>query len=884
MRHKIYFILLFVALTGAVQAQCPGPAQRTALINLQKAIEVESTRAGQIGLTDTCGNQRYQQYVEINLDTIGYTPTSTGNTLNLSEFVIAPGGNVYYIDWQGNSIMLGGGGADPDMDWLEIADNNIPDNINDSIYTYKYASVGARLVWPGAQLLVNDSINAALEVIQGNRNARIALYDNLNETWTMLDHGGAAPTLYMPEGADFNLRTGSGTPQNPFTETNHFGVNSQDSTIRFFQYPDTRRDTQEINNFLYTDNLGKVRSQSIDSILPDQVGVEWTGRSVPEGVWSNVTYGNGLFVAVASSGTNRVMTSVDGISWTVRTAAELNLWLDVTYGNGLFVAVAFGGTNRVMTSPDGITWTAQAAAEANNWRSVTYGNGLFVAVASSGTNRVMTSPDGVTWTAQAAAEANGWEGITYANGLFVSVASTGTNRVMTSPDGITWTAYAAAEANSWKDVMHGNGLFVAVASSGTNRVMTSPDGVTWTAQAAPEATTWIDIAFGNGLFVAVADDVAATFQVMTSGKQYEVVAQIIAQGGGGGTNIYNSDGDIPAGVSRVVSMDTVSSLLFVFPTNDGGFEIYGGDDSTGLNSYVLMSDESASNFFKVSSGGIVGVCHDGGDISFSDQSQLNGITFSGNNLEVKSAGLATFGDYAGTAGEWALEVDQVGLYAALGDYNNSGTAYVFLENGYSLIQADNAFIELQNDDIRVTSHDYAAMGDGNGENTGMGIDILSSAGTIELGDVFGAADVIVRTDVNNQSIYLISDSTFTSKLLKTPHLTGRLYTPGISVEAAAGSGASASIVTAQSSDLAGRFSVTTGTAAAFGLWATVTFEEPFSVAPIVIVGCENNNCGKFAGSYYVNVSTTGFEFFTGEVAGVEDLMTYEMVFHTIGGK
>ena len=53
-----------------------------------------------------------------------------------------------------------------------------------------------------------------------------------------------------------------------------------------------------------------------------------------------MTFGNGLFVAVASSGTSRVMTSPDGINWTSRTAAESNCWTSVTYGNGLFVAVA----------------------------------------------------------------------------------------------------------------------------------------------------------------------------------------------------------------------------------------------------------------------------------------------------------------------------------------------------------------------------------------------------------------------------------------------------------------------------------------------------------------------------------------------------------------
>jgi hypothetical protein len=65
----------------------------------------------------------------------------------------------------------------------------------------------------------------------------------------------------------------------------------------------------------------------------------------------------------------------------------------VTYGGGLFVAVAATGSgNRVMTSPDGIVWTSRASAADNSWTSVTYGNGVFVAIAYTGSgNRVMTS-------------------------------------------------------------------------------------------------------------------------------------------------------------------------------------------------------------------------------------------------------------------------------------------------------------------------------------------------------------------------------------------------------------------------------------------------------------------------------------------------------------
>jgi len=61
MRHRKFYIsllLLFAAFAATAQT-CPGPAVRTALINLQKSNIVNGTRWGQFGLTDTCGNQRY---------------------------------------------------------------------------------------------------------------------------------------------------------------------------------------------------------------------------------------------------------------------------------------------------------------------------------------------------------------------------------------------------------------------------------------------------------------------------------------------------------------------------------------------------------------------------------------------------------------------------------------------------------------------------------------------------------------------------------------------------------------------------------------------------------------------------------------------------------
>jgi hypothetical protein len=239
-------------------------------------------------------------------------------------------------------------------------------------------------------------------------------------------------------------------------------------------------------------------------------GATWSAVAATEAnQWRSVAYANGVWIAVSSDGTNRVMRSTDdGATWSAVAAAEANAWRSVAYADGVWVAVAAGGTNRVMRSTDnGATWSAVAAAEANAWFSVAYGNGVWIAVSSDGTNRVMRSTNnGATWSAVAAAEANEWRSVAYANGVWIAVADSGTNRVMRSTDdGATWSAVAASEANEWRSVAYGNGVWIAVANSGTNRVMRSTDdGVTWSAVAAAEANAWRSVAYENGVWIAVA--------------------------------------------------------------------------------------------------------------------------------------------------------------------------------------------------------------------------------------------------------------------------------------------------------------------------------------------------------------------------------------------
>ena len=214
----------------------------------------------------------------------------------------------------------------------------------------------------------------------------------------------------------------------------------------------------------YVDSNYLAIGESDNNLYVSEDGVTWTPKNVGFDVRSLVKSGD-YYIAAGVSGVKR---SLDLDTWEdfgLTVLPEANTWKSIVYAAGLFVAVAYNGTNRVVTSPDGITWTPRTAAEANAWLSVTYGDELFVAVSYNGTNRVMTSPDGITWTPRTAAEANSWQSVTYGNSLFIAVASDGANRVMTSTDGITWNTGSTAENNQWFSIVYGGGKFVSVAKS-----------------------------------------------------------------------------------------------------------------------------------------------------------------------------------------------------------------------------------------------------------------------------------------------------------------------------------------------------------------------------------------------------------------------------------
>ena len=258
-------------------------------------------------------------------------------------------------------------------------------------------------------------------------------------------------------------------------------------------------------------------------------GTAWTATTVSNKIWKKVAYGNGKFIAVASDGT--MISSANGATWSAVVAAPVITYSSLTYGNGYWVAVASGGTASAY-SADGVTWTSSTLPEGADWNDIVYGKGKFVAVAqsdSSTTNTAYSTNNGQTWTL--GSFAGGCKSVAYGNGRFVAIEGdyAGANNVFVSFDGITWTAKTIQTAN-WQSIKYAQGLFVAVADN-SNVFATSLDGHRWTYETLSATGRWRDVGFGNpsdtGKFILVAGNTPNTVgNLVTTGVRTQGRAHI----------------------------------------------------------------------------------------------------------------------------------------------------------------------------------------------------------------------------------------------------------------------------------------------------------------------------------------------------------------------
>jgi hypothetical protein len=244
----------------------------------------------------------------------------------------------------------------------------------------------------------------------------------------------------------------------------------------------------------------------------------------------------GMFVAIRDSGTNRIMTSIDGINWNLRTTpATEKSWADITWSPqlGEFLAISYDwdpdddppetNQNRIMYSPDGVTWNLRdPALDTKRFYTVKWVDALGLYVLG-GIWAYMTSPDGINWTSRIIDDGSAW--------LYSFAWSPEIEKLCTikaqysgvsyvSSDGINWTVGTDASANAaylsltWSPEL---GLFLGVNNNSTS-VAYSSDGLNWTL-----STPGLSIRYNGacwspelGIFCIVSDDNDETTMGATS--------------------------------------------------------------------------------------------------------------------------------------------------------------------------------------------------------------------------------------------------------------------------------------------------------------------------------------------------------------------------------
>ncbi|MGG1550309.1 cadherin-like beta sandwich domain-containing protein [Paenibacillus ferrarius] len=231
-------------------------------------------------------------------------------------------------------------------------------------------------------------------------------------------------------------------------------------------------------------------------------GYAWTRASAPNGIFQSVAYGNGVHVAVGSA----IAASTDGKTYNAvgtDLSNTVSYLYSIVYGKERFVAVGWGGA--IVTSTDGIHWSVVSSGTSNHMYGVTFGNGQFVAVGDSGT--VLTSADGLVWSVvenQNVGFSSTMISVTYGNGYYVAVGSMDADMgaILTSADGTHWAAVSTPDVLGF--VTYGEGRFVAVGPL-SSVILMSTDGLNWTT-----TNTWANpfkaVAAANNEIIAVTED------------------------------------------------------------------------------------------------------------------------------------------------------------------------------------------------------------------------------------------------------------------------------------------------------------------------------------------------------------------------------------------
>lgn len=236
-----------------------------------------------------------------------------------------------------------------------------------------------------------------------------------------------------------------------------------------------------------------------EPIMSSTDGINWINHrtDIPKYGFANIglrsiIWTGTQFIAVGYNG--RIITSPDGEKWTEREKGAYNILFCVVWnGNQAIAAGGFNGTI-ILTSDDGISWTLRSEkSKASGFYSIIWADNFYIATGwrrdgTSVSERygvMLTSTDGVNWSDIKIESNIPTQKIAWNGTIFIAVGSEGT--ILSSQDGKEWTEQDSNVQSSLHDIVWNGSEFVTVGGDGT--ILSSSDGINWLYEG--------DVAFGN---------------------------------------------------------------------------------------------------------------------------------------------------------------------------------------------------------------------------------------------------------------------------------------------------------------------------------------------------------------------------------------------------
>ncbi len=268
-----------------------------------------------------------------------------------------------------------------------------------------------------------------------------------------------------------------------------------------------------------------VGSDTTHVYTSDDGGQTWTQRTGNQGTKvlnavcqkvGDLTGGTNLFVAVGQTGS--IITSLDGITWSLRTSGTTEHLKSVVWDGTKFLV---GGTNNtLLTSSDGTTWAAKTTGLSATGTNYVAASATLAVVtsdtASTATCLAISSDHGANWTVKTAPATHiGPPSYLAFNTAIFAVTTSNTAITYTSSDGIVWTSRFTATStisptSQFLFVLTESGIgvgfsFGATGTSNTDIVYVSLDGITWTTRQYLGYSVWAAAPSHGGLLTMTSD-------------------------------------------------------------------------------------------------------------------------------------------------------------------------------------------------------------------------------------------------------------------------------------------------------------------------------------------------------------------------------------------